>query len=106
MPGAVDPLAATTQALVEAMGSAALLLDAQGVAQALSPAMRALIPALEKGRLLTLVMRDPDLIEAIEGVSRQGGRQVIELIERVPVERTFRIHIAALGSEGAGDRCC
>lgn len=100
MPGAVDPLAATTQALVEAMGSAALLLDAQGVAQALSPAMRALIPALEKGRLLTLVMRDPDLIEAIEGVSRQGGRQVIELIERVPVERTFRIHIAALGSEG------
>mgnify|MGYP000459255889 FL=1 len=48
MPGAVDPLAATTQALVEAMGSAALLLDAQGVAQALSPAMRALIPALER----------------------------------------------------------
>jgi two-component system phosphate regulon sensor histidine kinase PhoR len=98
MPGAVDPQAATTQALVEAMGSAAVLLDPQGVAQVLSPAMRALIPALETGQLLTLVMRDPDLIEAIDGVARQGGRQVIELVERVPVERTFRIHIAALGA--------
>jgi two-component system phosphate regulon sensor histidine kinase PhoR len=99
MLGAVDPQAATTQALVEAMGSAAVLLDAQGVAQALSPAMRALIPALATGQLLTLVMRDPDLIEAIDGVARQGGRQVIELVERVPVERTFRIHIAALGTD-------
>ena len=45
-------------------------------------------------------MRDPDLIEAIEQVARQGGRQVIELVERVPVERTFRIHIAALAGRG------
>ncbi|MGO4737984.1 ATP-binding protein [Bosea sp. 2KB_26] len=92
----VDPHAPATAALIEALGAAVVLLDAQGVAQALSPAMRALIPALERGQSLTLVLRDPDLIDAIEQVSRRGGRRVIELIERVPVERTFRIHIAAL----------
>lgn len=93
----VDPHAPATLALIEALGAAVVLLDRQGLAQALSPAMRALIPALGTGQPMTLVMRDPDLIDAIEQVSLQGGRRVIELIERVPVERTFRIHIAALG---------
>ena len=89
-----------TLALVEALGAAVVLLDAQGVAQALSPAMRALVPGLEIGKSLTLVLRDPDLIEAVEQVAAGGGRQVIELVERVPVERTFRIHIAALDGSG------
>lgn len=94
------PTAPATLALIEALGSAVVLLDAQGVPQALSPAMRALIPGLETGKPLTLVLRDPDLIEAIEQVTREGGRRVIELIERVPVERTFRIHIAAPQGQG------
>jgi two-component system phosphate regulon sensor histidine kinase PhoR len=96
----VDPNAPATLALIGALGAAVVLLDAQGVVQALSPAMSALIPALDKGRQLTLVMRDPDLIGAMEQVSSQGGRRVIELVERVPVERTFRIHIAALRAAG------
>lgn len=91
---------AATLAFVEALGAAVVLLDEQGVAQALSPAMRALVPGLETGKSLTLVLRDPDLIEAVEQVAAEGGRQVIELVERVPVERTFRIHIAALRSGG------
>lgn len=94
------PNAPATLALIEALGAAVVLLDAQGVAQALSPAMRALMPGLEAGKPLTLVLRDPDLIGAIEQVARQGGRQVVELVERVPVERTFRIHIAALQGTG------
>lgn len=92
----IDPHAPATIALIEAIGTPAILLDAQGNIQAMSPATRALVPALEKGLPLGLVMRDPDLIEAVQQVSGQGGRQVIELVERVPVERTFRIHIVAL----------
>lgn len=92
----VDPYAPATAALIEALGTAVVLLDAHGVAQALSPAMRSLIPSLEKGQSLTLVLRDPDLVDAIEHAARRGGRRVVELVERVPVERTFRIHIAAL----------
>jgi two-component system phosphate regulon sensor histidine kinase PhoR len=46
------------------------------------------------------VMRDPDLVDAIAQVTREGGRKVIELVERVPFERSFRIHLAA--PEGAG----
>ena len=94
------PNASATLALIEALGAAVVLLDAQGVAQALSPAMRALMPGLETGKPLTLVLRDPDLIEAIDQVARMGGRQIVELVERVPVERTFRIHIAALQGSG------
>ncbi|MFN3671963.1 MAG: ATP-binding protein [Bosea sp. (in: a-proteobacteria)] len=104
MPDALDPTAPATLALVEAMGSAVVLLDAQGLARAMSPAMKALIPALGIGQPMALVMRDPDLIEAIEQVARAGGRQVIELVERVPVERTFRIHIAAPGEPRPGSR--
>lgn len=91
---------ATARSLIDAIGAPVVLLDEQGVAQALSPAIRALIPGLEIGKLLALVLRDPDLIEAIEQVSRRGGREIIELIERVPVERTFRIHIAAFSGNG------
>jgi len=97
MPDALDPSSPATLALIEALGSPVVLLDAQGQARAISPAMKALIPALGLGQPMALVMRDPDLIEAIEQVARAGGRQVIELVERVPVERTFRIHIAAPG---------
>src|SRR5262245_20209546 len=93
----VDPNAAAVAGLIEALGAPAVLLDAQGVVRALSPPMRALIPALETGRPLMLVLRDPDLVEAIEQVSRAGGRRMVELTERVPVERSFRIHLAALG---------
>jgi two-component system phosphate regulon sensor histidine kinase PhoR len=94
------PNASATLALIEALGAAVVLLDAHGVAQALSPAMRALMPGLETGKPLTLVLRDPDLIEATDQVARMGGRQIVELVERVPVERTFRIHIAALQGSG------
>jgi len=96
----IDPQAPVTAALIEAIGSAVILLDAQGAIRALSPAARSLIAGLEKGKPLALVMRDPDLIDAIEQVSRHGVRRVIELIERVPVERTFRIHLAALAGSG------
>lgn len=96
----VDPKAPVTAALIEAIGVPAVLLDPQGVIQALSPTAPALVTALAKGKPLALVMRDPDLIDAIEQVSRHGGRRAVELIERVPVERTFRIHIAALAGSG------
>ena len=91
---------ATARSPIDAIGATVVLLDEQGVALALSPAMKTLIPGLEAGKLLTLVLRDPDLIEAIDQVSRLGGREVIELIERVPVERTFRIHIAPFPGGG------
>ena len=96
----VDPKVPVTAALIEAIGVPAVLLDPQGVIQALSPTAPALVTALAKGKPLALVMRDPDLIDAIEQVSRHGGRRAVELIERVPVERTFRIHIAALAGSG------
>lgn len=97
---AADLKAPATLALIEATGAAVVLLDPRGLAQATSPAMRALMPSLSLGQPLALVMRDPDLIDAIAQVTNGGGRQVIELVERVPLERTFRIHIAALDGPG------
>lgn len=84
--------------MIEALGAPVVLLDEQGFAQALSPAMHALIPGLEIGKLLALVLRDPDLNDAIEHVALGGDRKTVELVERVPFERAFRIHIAALGA--------
>lgn len=90
----------TTRSLIEALGAPVVLLDGQGVALALSPGMRALVPGLETGKALALVLRDPDLNDAIDDVARLGGAKTVELVERVPFERAYRIHIAALGGEG------
>ena len=51
--------------MIEALGAPVVLLDEQGVAQAQSPAMQALIPGIESGKALALVLRDPDLNDAI-----------------------------------------
>ncbi|CAM5210254.1 histidine kinase OS=Bosea thiooxidans OX=53254 GN=SAMN05660750_02518 PE=4 SV=1 [Bosea thiooxidans] len=93
---AVSPSAAA-RSMIEALGAPVVLLDEQGVAQAQSPAMQALIPGIESGKALALVLRDPDLNDAIAQVAQEGGRKTVELVERVPFERAFRIHIAALG---------
>src|SRR5690606_29147384 len=73
---ASDIQAPATLSLIEAMGAAVVLLDPQGRARATSPAMRALIPSLSIGQPLSLVMRDPDLVEAIAKVTARGGREV------------------------------
>ena len=67
MPDAVDPNALVTHALIEAMGSAVVLLDMQGVAQALSPAMRALMPALVRRAAVRALgrLQRPDQLDAI-----------------------------------------
>jgi two-component system phosphate regulon sensor histidine kinase PhoR len=62
--------------------------------------MQALVPGLSTGKPLALVLRDPDLNDAIDEVAREGGHRTVELVERVPLERTFRIRIAALGEDG------
>ena len=95
-----DGRGAPSLALIEALGVAVALLDRTGVVRALSPAMRQLIPGIAPGKQLTLMLRDPDLVEAVDQVAAQGGNQVIELVERVPVERTFRIHVASLRQGG------
>ena len=95
-----DARAAITATLIEAIGAPVILIDAQGTIRALSPAARSLISGLDTGKQLALVMRDPDLIDAIDDVAQRGGRHVVELVERVPVERTFRIHIVALEGDG------
>ena len=48
----VDPKAPVTAALIEAIGVPAVLLDPQGVIQALSPTAPALVTALAKGKPL------------------------------------------------------
>lgn len=97
----LDPRGPETAALFEALGVPAMLLDAQGMIAALSPGMRTVAKQFEVGQPFALMMRDPDLLAAIELVANDGARRTIELVERVPVERTFRIHIAAVPGAGA-----
>ena len=65
---------------------------------ALNEPARAMIPALRIGDLLALTLRDPDVLDGIRRVKASGLGETVAWRERVPVERSYEITVAALDS--------
>jgi len=57
---------------------------------------RALFPALRPGELLALLLRSPDVLDAVERVRTRGKPETVAWRERVPVERIFDVKVAPL----------
>ena len=57
---------------------------------------RALFPALRPGELLALLLRSPDVLDAVERVHASGKPETVAWRERVPVERLFDVKVAPL----------
>src|SRR5690606_10209330 len=73
-------------AFVEALPEPCLVLDRRGAILHRNAASARNYPQAQVGRVLTLVMRRPDLISAIESVMETGDATSFELHETVPTE--------------------
>ncbi len=89
-------------ALVEALPNPVLVIGSGQSISAFNAAARDLFPLLTSGqRRLLLVVRSPDILDAVSRVIAGGGAETVNLHERVPVERLFKVHVAPFenGSE-------
>lgn len=98
MPQLEPPLSPELVALIDAIGLPVALLDAEGIVLGASASMHKVVAPVETGKPLSFALRDPDLIAAIAAIAAGGPDQVIEMAERVPVERLFRVHLRAVAT--------
>jgi len=96
LPEPGDAEADLLPAFVEALGDPGLILDSRGAVLHRNGAAARQYPNLQAGRVMTLVMRNPDLVAAIEGSQRSGEARSFELHETVPSETWDRVTVAPL----------
>jgi two-component system phosphate regulon sensor histidine kinase PhoR len=91
---------AVLAALADALPDPCIMLDRRGVVLYANPPARREWPALEAGSLLTIALRNPFLLGAIEAARRDGTAQTVKLHQTVPNETWHRAHVSPLaGSE-------
>lgn len=100
MPHLQLPLSPELVAVIDAIGLPVALLDAEGVVLAASSSMHKVVTPVVLGKPLSFAIRDPDLIASIADVAGGGPDHIIEMAERVPVERLFRVHLRAIATKG------
>jgi two-component system, OmpR family, phosphate regulon sensor histidine kinase PhoR len=100
MPQLQLPLSSELVAIIDAIGLPVVLLDAQGVVLAASTSMHKVVTPVVVGKPLSFALRDPDLIATIGDVASGETDRIIEIAERVPVERLFRVHLRAIVTPG------
>ncbi|HWG03734.1 MAG TPA: ATP-binding protein [Beijerinckiaceae bacterium] len=82
--------------LLEAIPEPVLIISADSRVVAANADARALFPALRPGELLALLLRSPDVLDAVERVRVSGDPETVSWHERVPVERIFEVKVVAL----------
>lgn len=90
-PGVADTL--------DAAPNPCILVDARSIVVHANTAARAAFPAVKTGLPLSFMLRDPVLIGAVNACLRGEGRRDVDLIETVPVERSFICSVAPVQSE-------
>ncbi len=85
---------------VDALGDPGVLLDRRGTVTYRNEAAASLYPALQEGRIMTLVLRSPDLLAAIETTMRTGQTSRFELHETFPAETWDKVVVAPLRFPG------
>src|SRR5690606_12298576 len=83
-------------AFVAALGDPGLVLDKSSAVAHRNSAAARQYPSLQPGRVITLVMRNPDLVAAIEEARRTGEMRSVELHETLPSETWDRVTVAPI----------
>ena len=84
------------RAVVDAIPTAALALDAAGTVVHHNRLVAELFPKIRNGQPVSHVSRNPDLIAAVDRALASEERIDVELIERVPVERRVAATVSRL----------
>lgn len=83
-------------AFTEALGEAGLVLDGRGAVAYRNQAAARQYPNVQPGKLLTLMMRNPELVAAVDAALRTGTPQSFELHETLPSETWDRVTVAPI----------
>ncbi len=86
------------RAALDALPSPTILVDRRAIVQHANRAAFTAFPGLKNGFPLSNTLRDPALMQALDSVLRGNEGERAELIERVPVERSFEVSIRRLAS--------
>jgi len=89
-----------TFAFVDVIPDPAIVVSSEGVCLATNRAAATLLPSLRVGGALVLGLRAPDVLEGFRQVAEGGQPAKAYWSERVPIERLFEVHIAAMQADG------
>ncbi len=93
------PSGSTTSAdLVAAYPHAAILLDSDGTVMAFNASALSLFPLLHINQPLSFAIRNPELLDSVESAGRTA--HFLEIVERFPVERAFKVSVMQAGATG------
>jgi two-component system phosphate regulon sensor histidine kinase PhoR len=87
---------ASLAGFAEALPDPCILVDRRALVRHCNAAARREFPSLVPGGLLTLALRSPVLLGAIDEVRAIGAARTVELHQPVPNETWYRVHIAPL----------
>jgi len=85
-----------TAAFTEALGEPCLVLDGRGTVSYRNQAAARQYPNVQPGKVLTLVMRNPELVGAVDAALRTGTPHSFELHETLPSETWDRVTVAPI----------
>lgn len=77
------------------------MLDQRGAVAYRNQAAASQYPNVQKGKVLTLVMRNPELVAAVDAALRTGTPHSFELHETLPSETWDRVTVAPIRSPGS-----
>jgi two-component system, OmpR family, phosphate regulon sensor histidine kinase PhoR len=101
-PGVEDSLPPRFLTLLDAIPAPIILLDARTEVVAANAAALRAFAALRIGAPLSFALRHPPLLQLLERTVAHGEIHSVDLIEKVPVERSFQVRIEPLPITGAG----
>ncbi len=90
------PLALTAHNVIDALQDAALVVDTKIHMEYVNAAMQELWPTLAIAQHLSLHVRKPELLSAIEAVLLSGQPKQVHFSQKIPVERNFVSHISPI----------
>ena len=96
-----DEPSAVLPAFAEALGEACLVLDRRGAVVYRNRAAASQYPNVQPGKLLTLVLRNPELVGAVDAALRTGTPHSFELHETLPSETWDKVTVAPIRSPGS-----
>lgn len=97
----VPPIRAETMtAFAEALGDPSLVIDRRGAVIYRNQSALRHYPNVQPGKILTLAMRHPELVSAIDAALRTGKSRSFELHETLPAETWDKVVVAPLVHPG------
>jgi two-component system phosphate regulon sensor histidine kinase PhoR len=92
----------TVRQTADALPEPCIILDRRAVVLHRNPAALEQFPGVRDGHPLSLSLRFPPVLAAVEAVRSGGAVQTVELHQTVPTETWHRVSVAPMGADEAG----